>query len=98
MYFSNGYVYGGTPKEMRKVTDVRVVGEKMLLLRFSSGEERLFDATLLQGEVFDPLEDDDVFNAAYIEHGTVTWQNGEIDCSPEYMYEYSVPYIKAVSA
>ena len=94
MYFSNGYVYGGTPKEMLKVVSVRVVGDKMLLLKYSSEEERVFDASILQGEVFHPLDDPEVFKQAYVEHGTVTWNDGEIDCSPEYMYEHSEPYEK----
>ena len=98
MYFSNGYVYGGTPKEMLKVVSVRVVGDKMLLLKFSSEEERVFDASILQGEVFVPLDDPEVFKQACLEHGTVTWNDGEIDCSPAYMYENSEPYMRSAIA
>ena len=64
MYYSNGYVYGSTPNEMQKVVSVRVVGDKMLLLKYSSEEERLFDASILQGEVFEPL--DDIRNIRFI--------------------------------
>ena len=98
MYFLNGYVYGDTPKEMMKIENVRVTGDKMLLLQFSSGEERLFDASLLQGEMFLPLDDPAVFNRVCVDHGTVIWNDGEIDCSPEYMYEHSEPYVKTVVA
>ena len=94
MYYSNGYVYGNTPSKMRKISDVKVIGEKMLLLEFASGESRIFDASILQGEMFLPLDDSKTFNAVYVEHGTITWNNGEIDCSPEYMYEHSEPYTK----
>ena len=27
-----------------------------------------------------------------MEYGIVTWDNGQIDCSPEYMYENSYEY------
>ena len=92
--FSNGYVYGGTPKEMRRVASVRVVDEKMLLVVFASGEERLFDATVLTGEAYEPLDEQGVFESACVDHGVVVWKDGSIDCSPDYMYENSVPYMR----
>ena len=42
MYFSNGFVYGGTPVEMMKVTKVKPLDNMMLLLTFNSGEQRLY--------------------------------------------------------
>ena len=92
MYYSNGYVYGGTPERLRRIKSVRVVGDKMLWLRFESDEERLFDASILQGEIYKPLDDPEVFNQAYVDAGAVTWLDGDIDCSPEYMYSQSFPY------
>lgn len=79
---------------MRRISSVRVLAEKMLLVSFASGEERLFDASVLTGEAFQPLDDPDVFCRAYVDHGVVAWENGSIDCSPEYMYENSVPYVR----
>ena len=64
----------------------------MLLLTFSSGEKRVFDATVLKGDVFAPLNNPAVFNNFKIVHGVITWMNEEIDCAPEFMYEHSFPY------
>ena len=92
MYFSNGYVYGGTPTETLKVTSVRTMADMILILTFNTGETRLFDATVLEGKAFEPLQNPDVFNSATVEFGMVVWNNGEIDCDPEYMYEHSFEY------
>lgn len=64
----------------------------MMLVKYASGEERLFDATLLKGPAFEPLKDSAVFNSAKVEHGFVSWADGTIDVAPEFMCERSVPY------
>ena len=58
----------------------------MLLLTFSTGEQRLFDTTLLKGSAFDPLKDEKVLKDFNIFHGVMTWMNGDIDIAPETMY------------
>ena len=55
--------------------------------------KRVFDATVLKGDVFAPLNDPAVFNNFKIVHGVITWMNEEIDCAPEYMYENSYEYL-----
>jgi hypothetical protein len=52
----------------------------------------LFDATVLNGVAFEPLKDEAVFKAAVVDHGVVTWMDGEIDCAPEFMYKHSYEY------
>ena len=37
------------------------------------GEQRVFDATILDGEVFKPLRDKEIFNNVQIDCGVVTW-------------------------
>ena len=49
MFEVNGILYAGSAKELLKIQDAKVTGEKMLLLTFSSGEKRVFDATVLKG-------------------------------------------------
>ncbi|MDO4261946.1 MAG: DUF2442 domain-containing protein, partial [Eubacteriales bacterium] len=88
----NGILYAGSPKDMIKIQDAKITGKMMMLVTFSSGEKRVFDGTILKGEVFAPLEDDTVFRNFTIEHGVLTWMNGEIDCAPEYVYENSYSY------
>ena len=77
---------------MLKVVDAKVTDYLMMLITFSNGEKRVFDATVLTGSAFEPLEDIDIFNNFKIVHGAITWMNEEIDCAPEYMYEHSYAY------
>ena len=90
MFEVNGILYAGSAKELLKIQDAKVTGEKMLLLTFSSGEKRVFDATV--------LNDPDIFSNFKIVHGVVTWMDEEIDCAPEYMYEHSYTYPSLKSA
>ncbi|MCD8022860.1 MAG: DUF2442 domain-containing protein [Lachnospiraceae bacterium] len=92
MYEVNGILYAGTSDELIKIKDARITGRKMMLLTFSSGEMRVFDAEALNGEVFQPLDDEQIFQDFKIVHGVVTWMNEEIDCAPEFMYEHSYAY------
>ncbi len=92
MFIRNGIVYGGEPDQPIKAEQVKVLPDMMLLIRFNNGEVRLFDTTILEGPVFEPLHDEQVFASPVIDHGVITWKNGEIDCSPEYMYKHSYDY------
>jgi len=95
MYIRDGIVYGGEPKQPLKVEQVKALSDMMLLLLFNNGEQRLFDATVLDGPAFEPLYDEKVFSCPVLDHGVVTWLNGDIDCAPEYMYKHSYEYSKA---
>ena len=92
MFERNGIIYGSEAQEPLKVECVKVLPDRMMLITFNSGETRLFDATLLRGKAFEPLQESSVYNNPVIDHGVVTWKDGEIDCSPEYMYENSYEY------
>lgn len=92
MFEIDGILYAGSPKNLIKIQDAKVTGHMMMLLTFSSGEQRVFDAEELTGEVFEPLKNDEIFRNFKIVHGAVTWMNEEIDCAPEYMYENSYEY------
>lgn len=92
MFELNGIVYAGSPKDTIKISDAKVTGDMMMLITFSSGEKRVFDAEILNGEVFTPLKNQDIFQNFKIVHGVITWMNEEIDCAPEYMYENSYLY------
>lgn len=92
MYIMDGIVYGGEPKENIKISKVKALPDKILILTFSTGETRLFDATILTGEIYEPLNDKNVFEEVYIDYGTVTWADGTIDCAPEFMYKNSYEY------
>ena len=92
MYIMNGIVYGGEPVTSVEISSVKVLDDMIMLVSFSTGETRLFDATIWQGEVFEPLKREEIFKNPIVDHGVVTWNDGNIDCAPEFMYENSYEY------
>ena len=96
MFILDGIVYGGEPQAKLAVSAVKTLPDKIMLITFSTGETRLFDATILTGNVFKKLDDIEVFNSVIIDHGVVTWDNGNIDCAPEFIYENSFEYTAVV--
>lgn len=92
MFEVNGIVYANEFKESLKITDAKVTDRLMMLITFSTGEKRVFDATILTGSAFKPLENESVFDDFKIIRGVLTWMNEEIDCAPEYIYEHSYAY------
>ena len=55
MYIIDGIAYAGEPVEGIEVSHARYVGERVLLVTFSTGETRLFDASCrLSMPAFEP--------------------------------------------
>ena len=92
MYIIDDVCYAGEKTQNIKVKEAKVLRGGMLLLTFSTGEQRLFDTTLLKGSAFSPLKDEKVLEDFNIFHGVMTWMNGDIDIAPETMYADSYPY------
>ena len=93
MFVMDGIAYAGEPTEDIKVSAARVTCELCMLVTFSTGETRLFDATpLLSMPVFEPLANPDVFTGSMIDHGILTWLGGAIDIGTDYVYSSSYPY------
>ena len=93
MYIENGIAYAGTPAKEIRVRAVKALDDMMMILTFTSGEKRLYDATqLLAYPAFQPLRDEAVFKSAAVEYGTVVWNDGEIDIAPENLYVNSYAY------
>ena len=92
MYYNNGFVYGNEPATNAKISAVKPLDDMIMLITFNTGEERLFDASILTGPVYAPLCEKSVFMSPEIDHGVVTWANGTIDCAPEYMFQHSYEY------
>jgi len=98
MYIINGIAYAGKPanENEMKVTNVTALDDMMLLLTFNTGEKRLYDASILLEEpAFKPLESEEIFKSAKVEHGVVIWLDGEIDIAPETLYKNSFAYQEA---
>ena len=93
MYVVNDIAYADTSEEMMKVSEVKILEDMMMIVKFSSGEKRLFDASLLlKYPVFHLLKNKAIFSNPAIDHGVITWNNGEIDIAPETLYQKSFEY------
>ena len=72
-----------------RLVEVRYVRGFTLWLRFSDGVEGEVDLIdELDGPIFEPLKDPDIFRSFQLhpELHTVTWPNGA-DFAPEFLYE-----------
>lgn len=93
MFIVNGIAYANEKTDNIEVTSVKPLDDMMMIVTFSSGEKRLFDASvLLKYPAFAPLKDEAVFKNASVEFGVVMWNDGNIDIAPESMYAQSYPY------
>lgn len=93
MYIVGDIAYASTPVEQMQIVAVKPLSDMMMILTFASGEKRLYDASgLLAYPAFAPLSNQETFQNASIDHGVVTWSNGDIDIAPETMYQNSYPY------
>ncbi|MBR4242069.1 MAG: DUF2442 domain-containing protein [Eubacterium sp.] len=91
MYVINGIAYAGEMKPEIKVVGVRPLDNHRLWIRFNTGETKTFDFTpLLNKTAYKPLSDINVFKGVYIDYGVAVWNDGEIDISPEYLYEKGI--------
>lgn len=99
MYTINGIVYASQSSNDIKIQSVKVLDDMMMIIMFTSGEKKLFDATvLLSMPAFKILEDVDIFRNARVEHGVIIWNDGELDIAPEYIYKYSFAYNEIFTA
>ena len=93
MFIIDGIAYAGQPEGEMKVISAKSVGDFELLVRFSTGETRLFDGSALHAyEAFAPLFENKVFDTPEIQDGILTWLGGEIDISTAKVYAMSYQY------
>ena len=87
MYIQNGIAYAGEPVSDIEVSAVRYLGDYVFLITFSTGETRVFDATnLFDMPVFGPLKNEETLADVSLDHGVMTWLDGDIDIAPEAVY------------
>ncbi|MSQ27535.1 MAG: DUF2442 domain-containing protein [Dehalococcoidia bacterium] len=76
--------------QIHRVERFEIVGPYTLTLRFEDGSQQRIDfRSVLEGEVFAPLQDLNVFNAVELDPGcgTLTWPNGA-DFDPETLHDW----------
>jgi len=82
-------IYGG--KLGPRVTAVTPTDDYNLVLTFTSGERRIFNALpLLDLAIFKPLVSKSFFQSVKATHGTIQWPQ-DIDYCPDTLYMESVP-------
>ena len=75
---------------MLEVTEAKVLPHYRILVTFDTGEKKLFNmSTMLHYPVYQKLKDETVFKTIKIRRGVVTWDDGNIDIAPEYMYYHN---------
>lgn len=61
MFEVNGIAYASEKSNKISITDAKVTDHLMMIVTFSGGEKRVFDASVLTGSAFKPLKDDAIF-------------------------------------
>ena len=74
-----------------KVIYVEPLENYHLLLRFSTGEQRIFDVRpYISGDWYGQLNDPKTFATAHVAGHTVEWNGGQ-DIAPHELYDLSTP-------
>ena len=85
MIIKNGIAYAVNNEPMVRVKTVKPLENFNLLVGLSNGIKKVVSVEpLLQHNVYKQLKDVSFFNGAYVDYGTVVWNNGELDISPEF--------------
>lgn len=93
MFIQDGIVYAGEKSPAIKVSGIRPMDDHLLWIRFNTGEAKVFDfKPLLNAPAFAPLKEEAVFKGVYIDYGVAVWLDGDVDISPEYLYENAIAY------
>jgi hypothetical protein len=89
MYIKDGIAYADDDAQILRLTSVDFGSEYTIIVQFSNGECGIFDfSELLSFPVFQPLKNPDLFRAARIDDGVLTW-DGDIDISTDKIYKES---------
>lgn len=93
MYVADGIVYASELCDELSVKKVKILDEMYMIVEFSTGEQRILDATvLLKYPVYQKIQDWEVFSSVTVDDGVLTWLDGEIDIGTTMLYNLSLPY------
>ena len=75
--------------ELIWITNAKYLGEYRLELTFSNGKVKVFDAKdyIASHPLFASLKDKQLFSQFQLDGWTVSWLDGKLDISPEYLFE-----------
>lgn len=90
MFEKDDIVYADDPTPLIKVKTVYAYDDYSLILNFSNGEVKKFNANnLIKSGVFAKLSDINLFKQVHVDYGTVVW-NEDLDICPNYLYQNSI--------
>lgn len=71
------------------INNASYLGDYRLLLHFSNGEERIYDAEgyISTHPLFSSLKDTQLFRHFQLDGWTVSWLDGKLDIAPEFLYD-----------
>lgn len=88
MYELNGIVYAGNPTPMKKVIYAEYRGKQIIRIALNTGEIVDVDFSHgFEGSAFNPLKEESILRNFEIQHGVLTWCDGNVDVAPEYLLE-----------
>ena len=94
----DGVCYADALGNEKRILEAVPQADGMLLVVFSTGEKRVFDTMAVSGSAFAPLREGTAQQTVSVEHGFVSWLDGEIDLAPEYIYEHSQECVQPTAA
>ncbi len=72
------------------VIQVQTMSNYMLKVAFDTGETKIFNVKpYLDMGIFKKLQNQDVFDQAYVDYGTVCWP-GSLDIAPETLFDKGI--------
>ena len=89
MIVRNGICHADASAPRLKITAAENIGDHLVMVSFNDGAKRVFDGRSLAGEVFAPLANPKVFASWTLDYETLTWNDGDIDIAPEYVFSHS---------
>lgn len=93
MHEINGICYSDNHNSIISVMDVQPLDDYTIIIYFSTGETKLFDANeMLKTSLYSKLKNKEVWNNPTISCGSIAWDQENLDIAPETLYNESVPY------
>jgi len=70
------------------ITEAKYIHHYTIYMKFNDGKEGIIDfLNLLDGKIFEPLQDVEFFKKFSLNAWTLEWSNGA-DFAPEFLYEH----------
>lgn len=95
MKIVDGVVYAQAENSDLRVIDVEILKDLCLIIEFSNGEKRIFDASkLLEYPVYEKLKDNKIFKSVDVKNGVLVWDEENVDVGVDFLYANSKEYIQ----